>query len=43
LGWAGYNNQSGMLPGDYESTFDSFDQVTPGGPAYFAGPNAEAA
>jgi hypothetical protein len=43
FGMLGWYSQSGTLPGNYESTFDSFIQQTPSGAAYFTGPNAEAA
>jgi hypothetical protein len=40
-GW--YDLQTGTLPGNYESTFDSNIQITSSGLAYFAGANADAA
>jgi hypothetical protein len=43
FGWSGWYSQTGVLPGNYESTFDAYDQITQSGAAYFTGPNAEAA
>jgi hypothetical protein len=42
FGMSGWYSQSGSLPGDYESTFDSFLTTTASG-VYFTGSNAEAA
>jgi hypothetical protein len=43
FGMTGWYSQSGQLPGNYESNFDTFIQKTASGAAYFIGPNAEAA
>jgi autotransporter passenger strand-loop-strand repeat protein len=42
FGITGWYSQTGTLPGNYESTFDSDIQITSGGAAYFTGANAEA-
>ncbi|MGY4628274.1 hypothetical protein [Bradyrhizobium sp. USDA 4486] len=43
FGMSGWYNQSGALPGNYESTFDTFLSKTASGQVYFTGANAEAA
>ena len=42
FGQAGYYSQTGILSGNYESTFDNLIQITSSG-AFFIGTNAEAA